>query len=96
VIDTNNNEPTIATATQIRFVNTDGTLTDILGSGFAQGDNVQLAGTITEIKHLSSDGLNVIDDVTGLNVSLSFAAATFDPGEAGQQLYELVGAGNNT
>ena len=95
VVSTNNGDPLVFTASEIKFVNLDGTFTDIHGSGFAQAGDT-LSGTVTQISHLSADGTTVLHNpnLNGLNVSLTNTAAAL--GDAGQQLFDLVGAGDNT
>jgi VCBS repeat-containing protein len=87
--------PILFAPTAIRFVNTDNTFTEILGTDFSQA-NAQLTGTITQIRHLDTDGTTVITDLTGLNADLGIGAAALSAADAGSQLYELVGAGDNT
>ena len=94
VINTDHGQPLLFTANEIKFLNADGTFTDILGSGFVQHGPLQ--GTVTELQQLAADGTTVLDDLTGLNVSLAVGAAAFGPNEAGQQLYRLAGQGVNT
>jgi hypothetical protein len=93
LIDTNNNGPASFSATDIHFANTDGTFTDIIGSGFAQSGQ-QLSGTVTSVEQLDANGkvLHTVD--FGPSTSLSDVAAALFPDQASQQFYDLAAQGN--
>jgi Ca2+-binding RTX toxin-like protein len=55
-------------ATVMRLRNTDGTITEVLGTGFTfDGSNNATAGSVTSMRRLSSTGITVLEDTTGLN-----------------------------
>ena len=98
VIDQNQGEPIVFTATDIVLPNTDGTFTEFTGTGFAQIGQGQLSGTVTSVQQLDSPGGNVIGGPVSLNDGLGFSlgivVAGFFGEEAGQQFYALAAQGN--
>ena len=88
-------DPLLFSATEIKFANTDGTFTDILGSGFA-GQNGPLSGTVTQVQQLAADGTTVLVNVTGLNVSLAMLADAVSRDNMSGDFYLLAGQGDNT
>jgi Ca2+-binding RTX toxin-like protein len=94
LIDTHANGPISFSTTDVHLANTDGTFTDFIGSGFAKSGS-QLAGTVTSIVHLASDGNTVLATVSvGPNTSLGEVVAAVFPDNASQQFYDLAGQGN--
>jgi VCBS repeat-containing protein len=90
-----NVEPFVFTPTEIKFYNTDGSITDVTGTGFVEaGGGPQ--GTVTDARQLAADGTTVLHDLPGLNVSLSLIADAFNTDTAGDNFYLLAGQGNNT
>jgi Ca2+-binding RTX toxin-like protein len=95
VIASDNVHPFIFTSTEIKFANTDGTFTDITGSGFDQIGG--LHGTVANVDHLAADGTTVLaDSVLGLNVSLSTLADAISSNNLSSDFYQLAGQGGNT
>ena len=80
--------------TQILLQNTDGTFTEAIGSGFSiVGPPV---GTVTGLRHLAANGITVLHDIAGLNVSLGIGAAALFDEVASMQFYALAGQGDDT
>ena len=98
VIDKADNNQPAFTATDIRFINTDGTITELVGTGFAQaGDNGNLSGTVTSIKHLAANGTTVLHTVTPPpNTTLGEVASAVFGDHLSQQFYDLAAQGNTT
>ncbi len=81
-------------ATSIRLDNTDATFTILVGTDFAlNGSNVPTAGTVTAMQRVDAAG-NLIETVTGLNLSLPTAWAF--PNLFPDRLLETAFAGNDT
>jgi Ca2+-binding RTX toxin-like protein len=60
-----------ASSTVIRLQNTDGTITEVVGTGFTFDDsNSATAGTVTAVHRLSTDGTTMLESITRLNHSL--------------------------
>ena len=99
VLPGDNVKPLVFSATEIKFANTDGTFTDVLGTGFAQThQNGGLQGTVTGVQHLASDGTTVLPDSpsTVLNVSLAEYAEVLGQSDFSEDFYQLAGQGDNT
>ena len=94
--ESDSGQPSVYADTQIKFVNADGTFTDIHGSGFGTNPNGSNTGTVTQILHLGTDGTTVLDNLSGLNVSVAYVAAALGDREAGSEFLTCAGAGNNT
>jgi hypothetical protein len=88
-------QPILFTSTDVRLANTDGTITEVIGTGFSKAGS-QFSGTVTEVRHLASDGTTVLHDLMGLNVSLTLAVAAAVSQQASDQFYLLAGQGDNT
>jgi Ca2+-binding RTX toxin-like protein len=59
-------------ATAIRLRNTDGTITEVVGTGFTfNGSSSATAGSVTSVRRLSSNGATVLEAITGLNHPLA-------------------------
>src|SRR5689334_9647996 len=92
-----NAEPIVLTATEIRLLNTDGTFTVVTGSGFSvTGQN--LTGTVSAIRLFDTDGVTVLDNgpVTGLPVSLALGASAIIDEARSAQTYLIANQGDNT
>jgi VCBS repeat-containing protein len=92
VFDRNNGQSVSFTSTDIHLANTDGTFTDLIGTGFVQGSPP--SGTVTSIEQLNASGqiLNTVD--LGAGISLSEVADALVNGGS-DQFYELA-TQNNT
>ncbi|MBR0873143.1 hypothetical protein JQ633_22495 [Bradyrhizobium tropiciagri] len=66
----NTTVPVTQTSTTMVLINSDGTLTRIIGTGFTYIGNTPTAGTISEIDRTSFDGATIHETVTGLSASL--------------------------
>ena len=93
MIQTDQTSPLRSTSTDIRFANTDGTFTDIIGTGFAQSGS-QLLGTVTSVEASQGDVLQTVD--LGLATSLSDLAAALGGEQASRQFYDLAAQGNTS
>src|SRR5471030_1898165 len=76
VIDQNRGAPTTFTTTDIVLPNTDGTFTEVIGTGFAQIGQSELNGTVTSVQHLDTNR-TLIGSPVYLTDSLASVAAAF-------------------
>lgn len=84
-----------ASSTVVRLANTDGTFTDIVGTGFDVTVPGSPQGAVSSIVHVASDGSTVLTTVL-VNVSLQQAAAATSEGFAGEDLFLLLNSGDTT
>ncbi|MEQ1784195.1 MAG: hypothetical protein ABMA14_22790, partial [Hyphomonadaceae bacterium] len=91
----NTTELVSQTPTLIRLVNSDGTFTDLVGTGFDITVPGGEAGTVTSIAHIAANGTTVLASVA-VSVTLPQAAGAILEENAGEQLYRLLSTGDNT
>jgi Ca2+-binding RTX toxin-like protein len=82
-------------STLIRLENSDGSFTDVIGSGFDISVPGALVGAVTSIVHVAADGTTVLDTVA-VNVTLQQAAAAVIESFAGEDLFLLLSSGDTT
>src|SRR5262245_43356922 len=90
VIDQNDGALVSFTSTEIRLLNTDGTFTVAIGTGFSQAGAV-LSGTVNTLQHFAADGTTLLPgELTGLTVDLSVAGSALINNVASEQTYMLA------
>ena len=85
-----NNGPTSFSSTDVRFANSDGTFTEIIGNGFVASQNSQPTGTVTSVEQLDAQG-NVLHTADfGGGASLGDVASAIFGDNLSQQFYDLA------
>ncbi len=93
VLNYDSNGPISFSATDIRLANTDGTFTDLIGSGFSPGSN----GTVTSVEQIASDGTTVLHTVNlAPGTSLSQVADAIFDRNISQDFYDLAAQGDTS
>ncbi len=82
------------TATNVRVANTDGTFTDVVGTGLGAPSPGQITGSVSLVRHVAADGATIITSV-GVNASLAVVASALDESTAATVLFMLINQGNN-
>ena len=89
-------EPTEFTSSHIVFENTDGTFTEIVGTGLGQS-GISLTGTVQSIRLLDTDGTTELDIVDPpSDISLELAAGILFDVDASGLAWKLLNSGDNT
>ena len=96
LIETGDNGPISFSSTDIRIANSDGTFTEIIGTNFAQTGGDNLAGTVTAVELLDSNG-NLLQTVNfDGGTSLGDLASAVFPDNLSRQFYSLMVPANTT
>ncbi len=81
--------------TEIRLLNADGSYTVLIGNGFDVSVPGALAGNVTQIQHVASNGATVLEAVN-VGTTLELAISGLFEEAAGNSLYQLFNEGSNT
>ncbi|MCA6124196.1 hypothetical protein J6500_20200 [Bradyrhizobium sp. WSM 1704] len=87
-VSINTTVPVTQTGTTMVLINSDGTLTRIIGTGFTYNGTTPTGGTISEIDRTSFDGATIHETVTGLNTSLVDLITS--PNDGNRSAFHLV------
>ena len=92
-----NTDPLSFTATHIHLANSDGTFTDLLGSGFTQSGQGVFTGTVTSIEQLAANGTTVLQSANlAPNTSLTDVVSALSGDNLSREFYNLAAQGNTS